>query len=150
MRSTTRAVSRLALALTLLGAGACTSDGQAGTTTAPSNGGGSPATSTPSTVVVGTATVVPGPKNDIDKRKAVAMSACKATQEGAEASGTIDNQTDKEAEYKIQVTFTNEKATDLGNADITVKAAAKKKTEWKAVAKFQSDPKVKCVLGPIS
>ena len=98
----------------------------------------------------GQARVVPGPKNDIVKRKTVSLSSCRATSTGAVAEGVITNPDDKAVTYAIQVTFTNEKATDLQTKNLKVKADPKGRTAFTATGSFASTPKVRCVLGAIS
>lgn len=137
------------LAAVLAGA-ACSGSG---TTSSPSgSGSGStpPGSSSPSgsqTGSVTTGTVTPGPKNDLVKRKNVQLRGCTLSKTGGEASGVITNKGTKAVGYKISVVFTNDKASNVGEASRTVTAAAGKDTTWSVKGTFANPPKkILCVV----
>lgn len=84
--------------------------------------------------------------NDVNARRDVTMSVCKAAAGGWAGGGTVKNTTSKSATYAITVFFTNTHATDLGYASTSVVVAAGKSKPWTAKATFAAPRKVLCVL----
>ncbi len=148
MSSGATAVARVATSATvlLLAATACTSTGD--NQPSPTSSGGRP--SGTSTGSVTTGSVTPGPSNDIEKRKSVVKKSCGATQTGAKATGVIVNSTAADAEFKITVTFTNDKATNVGSGETTVTAPAGTQTPWTVRGEFTPIKKVLCVVVAVS
>ena len=143
------------LTITALLASACSGDGSA-TPTGSSTPSGTSATS-PAKTSTGTGTgsvttgsVTTGPKNDIAKRKSVIKKECKVTDTGAEASGVVENTTDKDVDFSITVVFTNDKATNVGEGSTEVTARAGKSTPWKVEGKFTSPKTVLCIVTAVS
>jgi hypothetical protein len=91
-----------------------------------------------------------GPKNDLDKRKNVVKKTCKVTDSGAEATGIITNKSDQDVDYKITVTFTNDKATNVGEGSTKVTAKAGEETDWTVSGKFKAPKTVLCVVVAVS
>lgn len=138
-----------------LAAGCSNSPGEV-TPTSPATGT-SPATSTkttpaststkPAATTTGSTT---GPKNDLDKRKNVVKKTCKVTDSGAEATGIVTNKSDQDVDYSITVTFTNDKATNVGAGSTKVTAKAGQETEWTVTGKFKAPKTVLCVVVAVS
>ena len=84
--------------------------------------------------------------NDVNARRDVTMSACRAATGGWSAGGTVKNGTGKSATYVITVFFTNTHATDLGFANTSVVVAAGKSKPWTVKATFAAPRSVRCVL----
>jgi hypothetical protein len=84
--------------------------------------------------------------NDIDKRKAIAITACAAISGGWSASGTATNDSLVTATYAITIFFTTAQATVLDYATTTVKVAAGKSQKWSAAALFTAPKGMRCVL----
>lgn len=156
MGMTVRSVGAAALlTITALLAAACSGNGSA-TPTGAATPSGTSATS-PGKTASGTGTgsvttgsVTTGPANDIVKRKSVVKQGCKVTTTGAEASGVVENSTDKDVDYSITVTFTNDKATNVGEGTTQVTARAGKSTPWKVDGKFTAPKTVLCVVTAVS
>jgi PBP1b-binding outer membrane lipoprotein LpoB len=89
-------------------------------------------------------------KNDPTKRKAVALTTCRATHGGWLAGGSITNPHATMTTYRITVFFTTATATALDYARATVKVAAKAKKTWQAAATFARPSGVLCVLVRVS
>ncbi len=84
--------------------------------------------------------------NDIDKRKAVSITGCAASQGGWSASGTAKNDSAVTTTYAITIFFTTAQATVLDYATTTVKVGAGKSQKWSAAAQFAAAKDMLCVL----
>ena len=84
--------------------------------------------------------------NDTDKRKAITVAKCAASDGGWTASGTAKNAGTADATYNLTIFFTNEHATveDFATASVTVKPGAT--GDWTATKKFTATTPTNCVL----
>jgi hypothetical protein len=84
--------------------------------------------------------------NDADKRKAVAITKCAASDGGWSASGSAKNSGPSDTTYAITVFFTDSHATvqDFATTSVTVKAGQTQ--DWSATKKFAAANPTLCVL----
>ena len=84
--------------------------------------------------------------NNIDKRKAIVVTKCSATDGGWQAVGTANNTGSADESFAITIFFTNDHATveDYATTSVTVKAG--KSVDWTAVKKFTASNPTNCVL----
>ncbi|MGA0568336.1 hypothetical protein ACO2Q7_13465 [Rathayibacter sp. KR2-224] len=87
--------------------------------------------------------------NDPAARRAVRMTACKATTAGWKAGGTVTNDGKQAADYTITVFFTTKSATVINTAQTHVTVPAGKTQNWTASKDFVATPGTLCVLSGV-
>jgi len=140
--------NRPATVIALLAASAavlagCTHFGRSGASPRPSPSvpkGGLP-------VGVVNATGVPSAvPNNTASRKNVTISACKATKDGWQATGTATNPGDTQTSYTVTIFFATSGGTVIGTgqSSVTVKPAGQE--SWTVSSTFHAPPDTRCVL----
>ena len=149
-RSSLRALApAVALVLAPLALTACSGDDEA---PAPGAAGATEPAAAPSSSAptlpkgVKPAAVPTKVANDVDDRKNVVMSGCKATDGGWGATGTATNPGKKDVTYKVTVFFTTTAATTINSASTEVDVKAGDTVKWDAAKKFTAPDNMLCVL----
>jgi hypothetical protein len=134
-------------AVTLVLVAGCTS-GSSKPTSSTSNSkvGSGSVSATPTIVYTPASSLPPAGGNVVAKYRQVTAGKCEAISGGWQLSGTVTNSTSATDTYDILVYFTDDHATVLDSASVSVTAAAGATESFTASKKFTTPPTMRCVI----